>query len=281
MWLKMHLFIGLIVNVCIQDNKMKSAGEILKVISYWMNPELIENILLFHHKADLYLDQKFYRNIIHPPIPAEALALLQNSDLEVNPFHHGEIVCASSHKSTLRRNRTANNFSNKIIDFSQVSQLLNAAFASDADLSRPYPSAGALYPVEVFCVIFADRLHNPPCSGVYHFRSLTKTLQPIKIYEAEVMRSILFSMEMENARNPNMCLIYVAHIGKAVAKYRYRGYRYTLMEVGFMCHQADLVAQQLELKNKLYSGFNDYELLKFIDLDPITFVPLIIQSFGK
>jgi len=47
-----------------------------------------------------------------------------------------------------------------------------------------------------------------------------------------------------------------------------------------MYHQADLVSKELGLRNKLYSGFNDYELAAMCDLNVKTHLPIIIQSFG-
>jgi SagB-type dehydrogenase family enzyme len=129
-------------------------------------------------------------------------------------------------------------------------------------------------------VIFAEKLNNSPPSGFYHYRPTLNVLQPIKTLPSEAMRKVLLHMELTKACAPAFALLYVGVVAKMLVKYRHRGYRYALMEAGSMYQQADLIGQSLGLRNKLYSGFNDHEILKLIGLDNMTFLPLVIQSFG-
>src|SRR3990167_5955098 len=255
-------------------------GKNLKTISGHVKLEMLDEVLSFHQKGNIIIDEKFNRRVAPYPIDLDQLAALERSDFEISPFHEDSISCASDKDKKILRNRTAKKFSDNMIDFNVTKNLLNHTFSSNKQGARPYPSGGALYTVEVIAIIFEDRLINSPKSGFYHFRPTLNALQPIKLADCNEMRQTLFRMDGLETQKPNFAFLYCMVLSKALVKYRYRGYRYSFMEAGSMYHQADLIAQSEGLINKIYSGFNDNELMKYIGLDRLTFLPLVIQSFG-
>ena len=79
---------------------------------------------------------------------------------------------------------------------------------------------------------------------------------------------------------PCFSILYLASIGKAIFKYRYRGYRHALMEAGSMYQQATITGQKIELRNTVWSTFSDQELLHAVELDHSSYMPLTLQLFG-
>jgi SagB-type dehydrogenase family enzyme len=259
---------------------MNTTGKNLKTLAANLPVELLDDVLHFHSKGNICIDEKFRHKIIPHTLTLTQLQALERSDYEISPFHSDAIVCESEMTIPLRRQRSANYFEETPVDFSQLKILLNNAFSMRGDGSRPYPSGGALFPVEVICFIFNDKMIDSPPGGVYHYRPTLKILQPIKQVAADDLRKCIFNMEIPAASRPAFAFLYVGVLSKMLVKYRYRGYRYALMEAGSMYHQADLIGYKLQLRNKLYSGFNDQEVVKFMGLDAMNFLPLVVQSFG-
>lgn len=259
---------------------MKSQGQISKTLFSTVKAEMIDELFAFHNKGNILVDAHFRNHLVPYELTLSQLQQLERNDLEILPFHDQNISCELSYISNIRRYRSADKFINKKVELSAIKKLLQNAFAV-REGSRPYPSGGALYPVEVICVIYEDMLHGEKLeSGFYHYRPTLNVLQPLKMLSANTIRKTLFQMELEETSHPAFSFIYLTHVAKMLVKYQFRGYRYALMEAGAMFQQADLVAQELGLKNKLYSGFNDHEVVHLIGLDKLNFLPLIIQSFG-
>jgi SagB-type dehydrogenase family enzyme len=255
-------------------------GRNLKNIAVNLSAELVEDVLLFHSKANLMIDNKFINRMQPYPFNKEQFEELEFSDFEISPFHDAVIACEPNRQVKIRRHRSAKHFDTGKVDFATVKKLLSASFAMRRDRSRPYPSGGAFYPVEVICVIFSEKLLDAPASGYYHYRPSHNYLQPLRHSDSDDIRKMLYQLELPDTTSPAFAFIYLGVLGKMLVKYRYRGYRYALMETGSMYHQADLASQALGLRNKLYSGFNDQELIKRMGLDNMTFLPLVVQSFG-
>ncbi len=260
--------------------KINITGKNLKSIHANVSMELIDEITEFHNKGNIILDKNFAGQIQPHTLSLDQLFSLERSDYEISPFYAEAIDCESKVDVEICRNRSASSFSEEKILFSTLKTLLKNAFAMRDDTSRPYPSGGALYPIEVICAIYSDRIIDSPESGFYHYRPMLGLLQPIKKAAASDMRHVIYKMETKEVSAPNFTLLYVIVMGKMLVKYSYRGYRYALLEAGSMFHQADLVGKALCLNNKLYSAFNDHELTCFMQLNRRSFLPLVAQSFG-
>jgi SagB-type dehydrogenase family enzyme len=258
---------------------MNVIGKNLKTINAHLDMELVQDVLLFHNKGNLLIDKKFKKNLIAHTLSLDELFALERSDFEISPFYDDAIICDLIDQMG-KRNRSAKAFMNTKIPFKTIKQLLSQSFGMRDDKSRPYPSGGALYPVEIICAIFSEKIDEDIESGFYHYRPTLNMLQPIKKMSSDKLRQILYAMESEKTAKPNFSFIYVGVVGKFLVKYQYRGYRYALMEAGAMFHEADLNSKRLGLINKLYSAFNDHELLKWMGLDRLGFIPLVAQSFG-
>lgn len=244
------------------------------------NMSITDDIVTFHNKGNVYHDADDpFKARIAAEIPF--LIELENLDHELTPFHHDLVDCRIEKTTGLRRGRSATTFSEEKLDFNIVKVLLNDAFAEDEDKHRPYPSGGALYPVSVVCGILDDRILNSPESGVYQYRMSLQALQKLRLTDAMLLRKTFFNDPAILKMDPHFFLVYFINLPKVTVKYRYRAYRFSLMEVGSMYQQADLVGKKLGLSNRIYGGLADHRATKFCYLDRRTQVPAVLQLFGK
>ncbi len=250
-------------------------------VNKFVDSSVKKDVLKFHNKGNVHFDKTFQAKLNFPPIPADVLESLEGYDTEISPFHHDSIPCHTTAVSNIKRRRSANVFLSEKILFSDLQSLLTESFAANDVMRRPYPSGGALYTVETLCCILESRFNNGPASGIYHYRPSLGSLQLIQSASDEVIHKQILGFEQKGMENTNFILIYIINLSKAVVKYRYRGYRLALMEVGAMFQQAGLIANELGLNSKISSSFNDHQLAKLIGLDNFSFIPAVIQLFGK
>lgn len=242
--------------------------------------KVYQDIIKTHAKESIsFLD---YGNLSITNIDQRVISRVQFTECEISPFHHHDIECKEHQTSFFSRMASTPQFAAKRIAFSDIENLLINAFSPHEDNRRPYPSAGGLYPVEPLVFLFADRITHEQeiTSGAYHFRPLSKCLQLLKRMESEHFFNKLLHGLLKPSSFPCLAILYIAHIGKAIFKYRYRGYRHAAMEAGSMYQHAQFVAQHLGLRNTIWSSFSEHEMLYALDLDYGSFLPLTMQLFG-
>lgn len=165
------------------------------------------------------------------------------------------------------------------VAFATIEALLSASFR-ERDGHRPYPSAGKLYPVEIFVGTFADRIVDGPDGTAHCYQASHGNLHPIPSVTEEALRRALFG---EGARHFEGAPFFVAYFtiwDVALFKYRHRGYRHALLEIGAMTQQASLVARRLGLSDRLSSAFGDHELARAFRVNPAIASPVTVQFFG-
>lgn len=221
-------------------------------------------------------------NLAKANVQANVIKKVENTEYEISPFHKHDIDCNQTKTTSFFRKPSLSQFSNKRMDFEVLKQFLVNSYAVDETGRRPYPSGGALYPVEPLVFIFEDRVDkfNEYPSGCYHFRPVSKTLQLIKKFNSSWLYDDLLLAYLDKNHLPTFGVVYMAHIGKTIFKYRYRGYRHALIEVGAMCQVASTVAQEIGVRSTIWSTFSEYQLLQELDLDYALFMPIMMQFFG-
>ncbi len=208
---------------------------------------------------------------------------VQFTECEISPFHRNDIDCSHVSTTSFQRQASTAKFGKQKIDLPVLQQLLVNSFSPDEFNKRPYPSAGGLYPVEPLVFLFQERINdfNGP-SGCYHFRPISKKLQLIKKIDIHTFyEKILHGSVGSNPECwPNITILYLAHLGKAIFKYRYRGYRHAMMEAGSMFQHATFVSQECSLRTNVWSTFSEQEMLFELGLDHGMYLPLTTQLFG-
>jgi len=198
--------------------------------------------------------------------------------------HNDEYI---SLEKITKRNKTANTRgrSQRIYtddgrcNIKDISEILSESFGvedtyDDGVSVKPYPSAGTGYPIDVHIGILED------CEikkGVYHYKTQSHSLE--QITDKCIYETILGHSSNIEGR-PSFILIYVVNMAKALVKYRYRGYRFALMETGSMYQQVSTVAYSYNYASLVYSTYSDFQIMKFLNLNNRYFSTLAVQLFG-
>ena len=129
-------------------------------------------------------------------------------------------------------------------------------FGEDGFHDRPAPSAGALYPLELYV---ATQDVAGLDDGVYHYDALGHQLERRR---AGCFQSELAGMTLgqEMIASTNVVVFICGVFERTQWKYGQRGYRYVWMEAGHVAQNLYLVADALGLGATAIGGFFDAEV---------------------
>lgn len=179
-------------------------------------------------------------------------------------------------EQALRSRRSNRTFSPDPLSLAEVSQLLWAAQGIKAGVFRTAPSAGALYPLEVYVVVGnVEGL----AAGVYHYEPATHGLR--EVLQGDVRRSLSrAALGQKWAGGGAIALVIAAVYERTTQKYGERGIRYVHMEAGHAAQNVYLQAQALGLGTVVVGAFRDNKVKKVLQL-PDEHQPLSIMPVGK
>jgi SagB-type dehydrogenase family enzyme len=181
-------------------------------------------------------------------------------------------------EQALKSRRTIRRFANKPLTQGQLSQLLWAAYGvTDPRGLRSAPSAGALYPLDIYVVI-GDRQVSGLASGVYHYLPEKQALEPGRAGDLRnaVARASIYQNWMAEA--PVMILI-TGEYRRCQVKYGQRGVMYTHMESGHAGQSIFLQAEALGLGAGIVGAFENADISRVLGLPP-AHDPLLIMPVG-
>lgn len=212
-------------------------------------------------------------------VPDETFRQISYDDRPIYPGGF-TIPCDAEPPSLVAiRPSSAPTFSERAVDGQTILKLLHLSFA-DREGRRPYPSAGRLYSVEVFVCIFAGKELSQLGTGVYHYLPHSSSLELVTSRSPKEMMAVFFHSRSEAALIPDFLLVYQVNFLVSVVKYRLKGYRFSLMEVGSMYQQAEIVGRSLGLGCRVWGGFSDGEVSRMCGTNPTVLGPAVAQLFG-
>ncbi|WP_445115707.1 SagB/ThcOx family dehydrogenase [Acinetobacter sp. WZC-1] len=160
----------------------------------------------------------------------------------------------------------------------QLMHILNLAFGVDQDNTMPYPSGGALYSAQVF--VYLNNITELD-AGAYHYLPFSHQLEKVDCLDQEQVNQSLFIESSEEFEPYDFFIFYSLLAAKSASKYRFRGYRMGLMEVGSMYRNLEILAGKAALKSRVWGGFHDERLAVSLGMDPGVFLPVICQLVGR
>ena len=178
-------------------------------------------------------------------------------------------------EQALLTRRSVRSYKNDPLDLAEISQLVwSAQGITRARGFRTAPSAGALYPLELYVV--AGRVKDLP-PAIYKYdpskHALIKTVSGDK--RAELSRAAL---RQGAIRRAPAVLLFSAVYERTTGKYGQRGIRYVDMEVGHAAQNVCLQALTLGFQTAVIGAFRDSEVKKIArlpaDEQPLYFVPV-------
>jgi SagB-type dehydrogenase family enzyme len=180
-------------------------------------------------------------------------------------------------ESTLKQRRSTREFSAAPLGIEDVSQLLWAAQGvTNPEGFRTAPSAGALYPLEVYVVAGVVR---ELAAGVYKYQPFRHQLKQIsrKDKRSELAEAAL---GQESVKNNAVVLVFSAVEKRTTAKYGSRGIRYIHIEVGHAAQNVYLQAMSLGLGTVAVGAFDDDAVKRVLEM-PAEEMALYLMPLGK
>lgn len=182
----------------------------------------------------------------------------------------------SLEESILKR-RSIRRYKNEPLTINKVSQLMWAAQGiTDSDGLRTAPSAGALYPLEIYVVVGNVDGLTP---GIYKYKPHEHELLLIK--EGDNRGNLSDAALGQGAvENGAIVIVISAVYERTTWKYGDRGVRYVHMEVGHVGQNIHLQAVSLGLGTVVIGAFSDNEVKRIMKM-PEEESPLYIMPVGR
>jgi SagB-type dehydrogenase family enzyme len=178
-------------------------------------------------------------------------------------------------EETLAERRSIREYLDKEIPLEYLSQILWAAQGITSEWGgRTAPSAGALYPLEIYVVVKkVEDLEN----GVYHYIPQTHSLELIKLGNFSNDLAIA-ALGQGWVREAPVKLIVTAEFERTTSKYGERGIRYVYLEAGHAAQNVYLQVTALDLGCVVVGAFHDSEVQNILSLpknhEPIYIIPI-------
>ncbi len=182
-------------------------------------------------------------------------------------------------EETLASRRTHRAFQAKPLQLEDLAQVLWAAqgITGAGGRFRAAPSAGALYPLDVYAVVGEASIQGLD-AGVYHYLPSRHGLERIATTDLrkETARASLGQMWMADAP---VSLVLTAEYSRIEVKYGSMGRTYAVMEAGHAGQNIFLQAEALGLGAGIVGAFDDAGLARVLQL-PSTHEPLLVMPVG-
>jgi len=188
-----------------------------------------------------------------------------------NPRTDGTV----SVESALHTRRSRRDFQDEALNAQQLSQLLWAAYGiTSSNNFRTTPSAGALYPLEIYAIIGNVEGIEP---GVYLYDAVQNIL--IQTVEGDIRAELdAASLNQRMVLNAPLTIFYSAVFARITAHYGQRGIMYTHMEVGHSAQNVYLQAEALGLGTCAIGAFIENTVRELLNLPenetPLYFMPI-------
>lgn len=212
-----------------------------------------------------------------PTLPAMAA----ENDIKLpSPVFSGKL----SFEAAVVRKQSVRDLSRSPLALAQISQILWAAngnLPADAvagATTKVIPSAGGLYPLEVFLVCGQNTVGQLP-AGVYQYNPQSNSLRAIATGDNRNLLAYAAYRQLFLAQAPALVVI-GAVFQRTMLKYGERGRQYVYMDAGAANQNIFLQAESLGLHCATVGAFVDAQVVGALKL-PANVTPLMIVALGK
>ncbi|MDY6819940.1 MAG: SagB/ThcOx family dehydrogenase [Halobacteriales archaeon] len=188
---------------------------------------------------------------------------------------------------TLADRRSSRTFDERSLTPQTVATMLAASCGTlrraDSDdassrYRRPYPSAGALYPIECYCAIGNVETFDP---GLYYYSQKKHGLRVLDTDAGVTPIDEAFAgADVFADWGAGLVLIFSGVFARTTAKYGPRGYRYVLQESGHLAQNVLLAATGLELAAVPLAAFDDRRMNRVLGVDGVNEAVVYTLAIG-
>ncbi|MGE8034334.1 SagB/ThcOx family dehydrogenase [Lysinibacillus sp. NPDC093692] len=193
--------------------------------------------------------------------------------LEKN-FHN--LIINKNFTEILLDRRSVRKFINKPISFNQLSYLLYMSYGINDFLPskqtnslqelRTVPSAGGLYPLEIYLLI--NNVENLE-QGLYHYNVKLHCLELLKEGSQEACLPSLTSYS-DIAKNASILMFVTAIFPRLSYKYGDRSYRFAHLDAGHLGQNIYLTNTAMKLGTLAVGGFFDDEINEYLNINGVS-----------
>jgi SagB-type dehydrogenase family enzyme len=203
---------------------------------------------------------------------------IQNSESDIIQLPAPNYKSNTSVEEALQKRRSVRDYNKESLSLFEISQILWAAQGiTDKKYGlRTAPSAGALYPIEVYLV--AANV-TELTEGIYKYDPRRHTLKEITEGDKRIEISNA-ALRQDAIENSSAIVLITAIYERTSVKYGKRTERYVNIEVGHIGQNIYLQAVSLGLGTVMMGAFEDDALKKVLNL-PANEFPLAIYPLGK
>ena len=182
----------------------------------------------------------------------------------------------STEEAILKR-RSVRSYKDSPLTLKEISQLLWAAQGiTDPRGLRAAPSAGALYPLEIY--VIAGNVNDLP-DGIYNYRPLKHEL--VTIVKGDKRNELCnAALGQSSIRSAAAVIVFSAVYERTTMKYGGRGIKYVHIEIGHAAQNVFLQAVSLDLGTVVIGAFNDDDVTEVLKM-PDGERPLYIMPVGR
>jgi SagB-type dehydrogenase family enzyme len=206
--------------------------------------------------------------------PGSVRVALPGRDHEFGPLTFG---------AALKRRRSVRDFTRAPLEAVSLGRLLYTAYGvkglrqvdDNWAYDRPIPSAGGLYPLEVY--VATSRVSGL-ADGIYHYDARSHELEARR--DGNVLDTLAdMTIDQVMLRDANVVVLTSCVAERTMWKYGQRGYRYVWIEAGHLGQNIYLAAAGMNLGAVAIGGFFDDEVGKLFKL-PGGEVPIYLICIG-
>ncbi|UCH87817.1 MAG: SagB/ThcOx family dehydrogenase [Dehalococcoidia bacterium] len=181
-------------------------------------------------------------------------------------------------EEAILKRRSRRSFRDSPLTLGEISQVLWAAQGITGEIGlRAAPSAGALYPLDLYLVVGKEGVEGLD-EGVYHYVPQSHSLEPT--LEGDVRQTLArLSLQQMSIADAPLSLLITAEYERTTGKYGDRGVRYVHMEAGHAGQNVYLQAEALGLGTVVIGAFQDEEISEALNL-PRSYRPLYVMPIG-
>ena len=203
----------------------------------------------------------------------------RNPELPLLPLDRGAALRMSLDEALRCRASTPPTAASSI-SLGAVSTLLASAYGCrqrSGRTTRPVPSAGGLYPLELYVV--ATRVDGL-AAGVHHYDPFAHRLETLDVADpvARLSRGLV---DPDLAACAAATLVVTAVFPRTRFKYGQRGHRFALLEAGHLVQNLLLAATALGIAALPYGGFYDRSLDALVGADGLDECTVYVVFLGR
>jgi len=187
------------------------------------------------------------------------------------------VTGSTSLEQLLAQRRSIRDYQTTALELAEIGQLLWAAQGiTHLQGLRAAPSAGALYPLELYVV--TGRIEGL-AQGVYHYAP--RHHQLMKTSDADLRDALTrAAMSQDWIKHAPAVIVFTADHERTTRKYGKRGKRYVHIEVGHAAQNLFLQSESLGLATVVVGAFNDDEVARVLRL-PADLQALLLMPVGR